>query len=188
MCWTFDPLEAKNAYLNLEKLGALAGEYVWDMYGRTDSPLHRGIGTARFVPTWAMDSTRVIERIVEGRAGPDPGGDRAALATFAVQRERGLDLPGEPDHQIDADRLLVPIPDLIQALTDASLEAAVRWRTAHAFGPVDVSGTGVRSSRVLRTRRVRPVLTGFRRILSGVRGCRITACFTFSPAFQERLT
>ncbi len=130
MYWTFDPLEAKNAHLNLNKLGAVAGEYVRDMYGRTDSPLHRGIGTDRFVPTWAMDSTRVIERLVEGRAGPDPGGDRGALPTFAVQREGGLDLPGEPDLAIDADRLLVPIPGSIQALRDASLEAAVRWRTA----------------------------------------------------------
>ena len=51
MHWTFDPLEAKNAHLNLNKLGAVAGEYVRDMYGQTGSPLHRGIGTDRFVPT-----------------------------------------------------------------------------------------------------------------------------------------
>ena len=76
MHWTFDPLEAKNAHLNLNKLGAVAGECVQDMYGGTDSPLHREIGTDRFVPTWVMDSPRVIERLVEGRTGPDPGGDQ----------------------------------------------------------------------------------------------------------------
>ena len=130
MHWTFDPLEAKNAHLNLNKLGAVAGEYVRDMYGRTDSPLHRGIGTDRFVPTWAMDSRRVIERLVEGRAGPDPGGDQGARLTFPVLGEGGLDLPGDPDLGIDADRLLVPIPISIQALRDASLEAALRWRIA----------------------------------------------------------
>ena len=58
--WTFDPLESKNAHLNLNKLGAVAGEYVMDMYGQTDSPLHRGIGTDRLVPTWSLDSNRVI--------------------------------------------------------------------------------------------------------------------------------
>ena len=130
MCWTFDPLEAKNAHFNLNKLGAVAGEYVRDMYGGSNSPLHRGIGTDRFVPTWAMDSPRVIERFVEGRPGPDPGADQGAKRTFAVQREGDLDVPGEPDLAIDADRLLVPIPDSIQALRDASLEAALRWRVA----------------------------------------------------------
>lgn len=129
MHWTFDPLEAKNAHLNLNKLGAVAGEYVQDMYGRTGSPLHRGIGTDRLVPTWAMDSPRVNDRLVEGRSGPEPGADQGAKRTFAVQPEGDLDLPGEPDLAIDADRLLVPIPDSIQALRDASLEAAVRWRT-----------------------------------------------------------
>ncbi len=128
MYWTFDPLEAKNAHLNLNKLGAVAGEYVQDMYGQTDPPLHRGLGTDRFVPTWAMDSPRVTERLVEGRTGPEPHADRGAKLLFPVQREGGLDLPGEPDLAIDADRLLVPIPDSIQVLRDASLEAALRWR------------------------------------------------------------
>jgi chorismate synthase len=130
MHWTFDPLEAKNAHLSLNKLGAMAGEYVRDMYGWTDSPLHRGIGTDRFVATWVMDSPRVTERLVDGRAGPDPGADQGAKRTFAVQREGGLDLPGEPDLSIEADRLLVPIPQSIQSVRDASLEAALRWRTA----------------------------------------------------------
>ena len=130
MRWTFDPLEAKNAHFNLNKLGAVAGEYVQDMYGRTGSPLHEGIGTDRFVPTWAMDSPRVIERLVEGRAGPDPSGDEGVTPTFPVLREGRLNVPGDPDLAIDTDRVLVPIPDSIQALRDASLEAAVRWRTA----------------------------------------------------------
>lgn len=129
MHWTFDPLEAKNAHLNLNKLGAVAGEYARDIYGRTDSPLHRGIGTDRLITTWAMDSHRVIERLVEGRAGPEPGADQGAKRTFAVRQEGGLDLPDDPDLAIDADRLLVPIPKSIQALRDASLEAALRWRT-----------------------------------------------------------
>jgi predicted GNAT superfamily acetyltransferase len=77
-----------------------------------------------------MDSPRVTERLVEGRPGPEPGADEGARQTFQVQREGNLSVPGEPDLEIDADRLLVPIPASIQSLRDASIEAAVRWRTA----------------------------------------------------------
>src|SRR5512133_3317936 len=37
--WTFDPLEIKNSYLNLEKLGAIARRYNVNQYGITSSPL-----------------------------------------------------------------------------------------------------------------------------------------------------
>ena len=38
MEWTFDPLEIKNAYLNIEKLGAIARRYNVNQYGITSSP------------------------------------------------------------------------------------------------------------------------------------------------------
>jgi predicted GNAT superfamily acetyltransferase len=49
MCWTFDPLIAKNAHLNLNLLGASVVRYVPDMYGTTDSPLHHGLATDRLL-------------------------------------------------------------------------------------------------------------------------------------------
>jgi len=49
MYWTFDPLVAKNAHLNLNLLGARVVEYVRDMYGTTTSPLHNGLATDRLV-------------------------------------------------------------------------------------------------------------------------------------------
>ena len=128
--WTFDPLESTNAHLNLNKLGAVASEYVQDMYGQTDSPLHRGIGTDRFVPTWMLDSERVVQRLVEGRSGPEAGADEGAVRAFDVVGEGGLILPGEPDLSLEASRILVPIPSSIQELKSESLEAAVRWRHA----------------------------------------------------------
>ena len=128
MRWTFDPLESKNAHLNLNKLGAVAREYVQDMYGQTDSPLHRGIGTDRFVPTWTLDSERVIERLVQGRSGPETGADEGAVPAFEAAEEGGLLLPGKADLSLEASRVLVPIPSSIQELKSESLEAAVRWR------------------------------------------------------------
>jgi len=47
--WTFDPLQAKNAYLNLNRLGARVVDYVPDMYGTTESPLHLGLATDRII-------------------------------------------------------------------------------------------------------------------------------------------
>jgi predicted GNAT superfamily acetyltransferase len=47
--WTFDPLQAKNAYFNLQTLGAQIDEYVPDMYGDTGSPLHFGLPTDRLI-------------------------------------------------------------------------------------------------------------------------------------------
>lgn len=57
MYWTFDPLIAKNAHFNLNRLGARVVEYVPDMYGTTKSPLHHGLATDRFVVICSTTST-----------------------------------------------------------------------------------------------------------------------------------
>ncbi len=59
MEWTFDPLEIKNAYLNIEKLGAIACRYNVDQYGITSSPLQGSLPTDRLVAEWWMKSKRV---------------------------------------------------------------------------------------------------------------------------------
>lgn len=63
--WTFDPLEIKNAYLNLEKLGAVARRYNVNQYGITTSPLQGGLPSDRLVAEWWLNSQRV-ERVVRG--------------------------------------------------------------------------------------------------------------------------
>ncbi len=57
--WTFDPLEIKNAYLNVEKLGAIARRYTVNQYGITSSPLQGGLPTDRLVAEWWLKSKRV---------------------------------------------------------------------------------------------------------------------------------
>ena len=52
--WTYDPLVARNAHLNLNLLGATIDEYVPDMYGTSDSELHR-LGTDRFIVRWCLE-------------------------------------------------------------------------------------------------------------------------------------
>jgi chorismate synthase len=67
--WTFDPLVARNAHLNLRRLGARASEYVVNMYGsNTGSPLHGTLETDRWVAAWDVSP---------------PGGDVAPAAAWA---------------------------------------------------------------------------------------------------------
>jgi predicted GNAT superfamily acetyltransferase len=70
MEWTFDPLEIKNAYLNIEKLGAIARRYNVNQYGITTSPLQGGLPTDRLVAEWWMKSRR-LTAVLNGGRRPD---------------------------------------------------------------------------------------------------------------------
>ena len=65
--WTFDPLQARNAYFNLVKLGGIAKTYIPNLYGITTSPLHGGLPTDRLLVEWHLKSERV-QRILAGEA------------------------------------------------------------------------------------------------------------------------
>lgn len=65
--WTFDPLEIKNAYFNLEKLGAVVRRYVVNQYGITSSPLQGGLPSDRLVAEWWLRSARVVETLASGK-------------------------------------------------------------------------------------------------------------------------
>jgi predicted GNAT superfamily acetyltransferase len=56
--WTFDPLEIKNAFFNIERLGAIVRRYVHNQYGMTTSHLHGGLPTDRLVAEWWIESPR----------------------------------------------------------------------------------------------------------------------------------
>lgn len=56
--WTFDPLEIKNAYFNIERLGAVVRRYVLNQYGMTTSHLHGSLPTDRCIAEWWISSPR----------------------------------------------------------------------------------------------------------------------------------
>lgn len=64
--WTFDPLEIKNAYLNIERLGAIARRYTINQYGITSSPLQGGLPTDRLIAEWWVKSKRVESLLSRG--------------------------------------------------------------------------------------------------------------------------
>jgi len=120
--WTFDPLVARNAHLNLNRLGATVEEYVPDMYGSGDkSPLDRGIGTDRFVVRWDL----------RRRAPTGPREvTRAALSPVvnAIEGVGGSSVPAELPLPRSAS-VRVEIPRDIHALRDREPEQARAWRT-----------------------------------------------------------
>lgn len=64
--WTFDPLELRNAYFNIERLGVIIRRYVLNQYGTTTSKLHAGMPTDRCVAEWLLDAERT-RAIIEGK-------------------------------------------------------------------------------------------------------------------------
>ena len=122
--WTFDPLQSRNAFLNLEKLGAAATSYKIDFYGHgMDSPLHAG-GTDRLWIVWDLDSERVRRRMESG-ADPVAFPDVEPLVSVGTS---GEPLRGAIPDWASAQHALIGIPNSIDAIRAAEPSLAVRWR------------------------------------------------------------
>jgi predicted GNAT superfamily acetyltransferase len=80
--WTFDPLEIKNAYLNIEKLGAVARRYNINQYGITSSPLQGGLPSDRLIAEWWLKSKRVETLLGQGK---NPAFEREAEVEVPAQ-------------------------------------------------------------------------------------------------------
>jgi predicted GNAT superfamily acetyltransferase len=87
--WTFDPLELKNAYFNIEKLGVIVRRYVFNQYGTTSSFLHRGRPTDRCTAEWWIDSDRV-QAALDGRPGNRPAIE--ATVEVPIDPEQALEM------------------------------------------------------------------------------------------------
>ncbi|HET7553377.1 MAG TPA: GNAT family N-acetyltransferase [Gemmatimonadaceae bacterium] len=127
--WTFDPLVARNAHLNFNRLNVDVAEYVIDMYGsETDSVLHRGLGSDRFIVVRPVatatgeilpvepDRAHAVAEVGEGSRilnEPDGAGVPALLT-----------LPKLPDEPVY--RIAIPLD--IEKVQAADLSLAARWR------------------------------------------------------------
>ncbi len=68
MEWTFDPLEIKNAFFNIEKLGAIVRSYTPNFYGVSSSRIQGRRPTDRLHAEWWLDTERVREAVAGRRA------------------------------------------------------------------------------------------------------------------------
>ena len=99
MTWTFDPLQSRNAHLNINKLGGVVRKYQVDYYGNySSSMLHRGLDTDRLVVEWWMDSERV--------------------KSITESKSQKVDLPVAK----------IAIPFDLEELKTRNLEAASEWQ------------------------------------------------------------
>jgi predicted GNAT superfamily acetyltransferase len=80
--WTFDPIEIKNSYLNIEKLGAIARRYNINQYGITSSPLQGGLPSDRLISEWWLKSDRVETLLATGKT---PSFDQRAAIEVPAQ-------------------------------------------------------------------------------------------------------
>ena len=125
--WTFDPLQARNAHLNLNRLRAKPREYVVNMYADTGSDLH-AFGTDRFVVSWpvvAPDVTpgdRAVELPSEWRSAPVLNANPEGPSNGAERNAAGL-LCASPTVRVE-------IPADIESIASEQLAVARAWRAS----------------------------------------------------------
>lgn len=121
MSWTFDPLIAKSAHLNLNLLGARVVRYMRDMYGVTESPLHHGLATDRLLvscPT--AQPARALQ--------PVPAADYAAVPLLTPAPQPGDDVLRRGSRETAA--LRIEVPTDFRQLIARSPAIAIAWHTA----------------------------------------------------------
>lgn len=71
--WTFDPIQSRNAYLNIVKLGAVVRRYYVNYYGnKSSSAFHRGLDTDRLFVEWWVRSSHVASALAGVRSSGAP--------------------------------------------------------------------------------------------------------------------
>lgn len=147
--WTFDPLVAKNGYLNVRRLGAYPDRYMHHYYGTMDTEQTGGIPTDRVRVTWLLTSPHVEERL--GGKVPSKDDDLARFGSSQVLvdtelGEAGLRIPREV-HEPEEGRSsgVLEVPFDMSALREHQPKDLRGWRlaTREAFRAAHDLGWGV---------------------------------------------
>jgi predicted GNAT superfamily acetyltransferase len=120
--WTFDPLVARNAHLNVNRLGARVAEYVENMYGLTDSVLHGLTPTDRLIVAWPTRDDEIETRLIDVNwTVSSPDCQQAPIATPDW-------ISGVEGASILPHCVRVEIPGDAESMLRAAPEDAARWR------------------------------------------------------------
>jgi predicted GNAT superfamily acetyltransferase len=137
--WTFDPLQAQNAHLNVSVLGCVSNEYLVDAYGEMTGPLHRGTATDRLIATWWINGTDLVRRKtardLETAQPPSSPVTKAVDLTpmpYAIERlsTGQWETCGPVRTDLDAPWVQVSIPARFGEMQQRETELAIAWRTA----------------------------------------------------------
>lgn len=124
--WTFDPLQARNANLNLRRLGGRATEFFENFYGITSSSLHHGLPTDRLLVRWDLEAAHVVERAGAGEPpGTVPLPDLPRVNE--VKWQAGWAVSSEPSLDLDAPALLLEVHPDFDVLHRSAPRVAQDW-------------------------------------------------------------
>jgi predicted GNAT superfamily acetyltransferase len=121
--WTFDPLEAPNAHLNLHKLRAISRTYWRDVYGSNFGALNRGLPTDRLVAEWWIKGDHASRVPRENEWNRDQATPIFEVAGYGLNRRIV-----RANLALDDDLLYLDIPADLHPLKAANLELALDWR------------------------------------------------------------
>jgi predicted GNAT superfamily acetyltransferase len=159
--WTYDPLIARNAHLNFNRLGIAVAEYVEDMYGTTDSVLHGGISTDRLVVAWPTHDDEIDARLREAKRTSESSDCRQApiaTADWIASTTGATILPHcvRVEIPIEAELLLATQPDTAAGWR-GSVRCGLQWglSAGYAINGFYVDDDGQRAFYLL-TRQPRP--------------------------------
>ena len=124
--WTFDPLQARNAHLNVNRLCALPCEYVSEMYHDTGSELH-AFGTDRFVVCWQVLPPNAVNG--DGTPVMAPAWRSAPIVNANPSSSNGA-APDAATLLAECNVIRVEIPADIDAVAASDLSLARAWRTS----------------------------------------------------------
>lgn len=127
--WTYDPLESRNAQLNISKLGAISHRYLRDFHGNMGG-INAGLWTDRFYVEWWVTGNRVQSRVERQRGALSYDqmiAGRAELVNEATF-EGDFAAPAETFEQSERNLVLVEIPADFQAIKRHDMALAKRWR------------------------------------------------------------
>ena len=102
--WTFDPLEIKNAWLNIEKLGAIARRYTINQYGITSSPLQGGLPTDRLIAEWWLKSKRVEGLVKNGVVPEGAASERISVPAAIYEWKAAEETRGRAREVLETNR------------------------------------------------------------------------------------
>ena len=128
--WTYDPLEGRNGYLNISKLGAVCSTYLPNLYGELQDDLNAGLASDRFQVDWWLHTPRVEQRMCGERTRLTLA-DVAAAGGTQVNQTRltgGLRSPVDSDLAGCSAHVIVEIPGEFQTVKLANMDAARTWR------------------------------------------------------------
>ena len=133
--WTYDPLESRNAYLNIHLLGCTCHTYFRDYYGEMTDGMNQGIASDRFRVDWWIDSDHVINRIAQAKnqikktLSVDDLLQTGTQLLNPAKYEKGKPAVPTDNSEIPAsDQVLLEIPPDFQVIRQNDLGLAGVWR------------------------------------------------------------